>query len=83
MKCKYCDNKAVWKNPYNNSYYCDSHADEKVNQLIEEYNDHLSPTKKDWFIKIVESDPDLINVVFTPKGGNGNNAYNNWESTDI
>ena len=47
-KCKYCENKSEWINPYTNAHMCEYHAIEKLNQLIEEFNlDDM--TLKDFF----------------------------------
>ena len=78
-KCKYCENKAEWLNPYNNSYLCNDHAIIKCKELMKEYNEINSDTPKDWFIKIIEDDPNLIDTILDTKVGEViNNANNSW-----
>ena len=83
MKCRYCNDNATWINPYNNYYYCDKHADEKVKQLMLDCNDSLATTKKDWFIKIINEDPNLVNLVLNPADGDNMYAYNSGKQADF
>jgi len=83
MKCKYCDKEATWLNHYNNSYYCDEHANDKVKQLMLEL-DESSNTCKDWFEKIYESDPNKVNFTFKKsKWGKKEDANNSRRQTDF
>ena len=69
MKCKYCNKKAEWNNPYNNTNLCTEHARIKMNQLKTELTDYFSDTLKDWFLKITEPDENLTNISLDTKTG--------------
>lgn len=69
MKCKYCNKKAEWNNPYNNTNLCTEHAKIKMEELRTELNQPFSDTLKDWFLKIVEPDENLINISLDTKTG--------------
>ena len=77
MKCFYCDKDSEWLNPYNHKYYCKNHALKKMNDYIKEFNQYESNTLKDWFIKVVEDDPSLINITLNTSTGEVINADNN------
>ena len=77
-KCFYCNKQGKWYNPYEHAYYCRIHALKKMNDYINELNQSESSTLKDWFIKVVEPDLNLINVTLDTKTGKViNNANNN------
>lgn len=79
MKCFYCNNKGIWYNPYEHAYYCKEHARKKMNDYIEEFNRYESDTLKDWFIQIVDDDPNLLDVTLNTKTGEvTKNADNSW-----
>lgn len=79
MKCFYCDNKGIWYNPHEHVYYCKEHARKKMNDYIEEFNRYESDTLKDWFIQIVDDDPNLLDVTLNTKTGEvTKNADNSW-----
>ena len=59
MKCKYCDNKALWLNPYTKDYYCKDHADLKFINLKKELNDPNIETMKDLFFLVTKKDSKL------------------------
>lgn len=47
-KCKYCDKKSEWINPYTGAHMCNEHAAEKLSQLMAEFKlDDM--TFKDFF----------------------------------
>lgn len=79
MKCLYCDKEAMWYNPHEHTYYCRDHAVLKMKEFIDELNQYESSTLKDWFIKVVEPDSNLINVTLNTKTGEvTKNADNSW-----
>ena len=43
-----------------------------------ELKQYESNTLKDWFIKVIEDDPNLINVTLDTKTGEVSHADNNW-----
>lgn len=79
MKCLYCDKEATWYNPHEHAYYCQDHAVLKMKEFIDELNQYESSTLKDWFIKVIKPDPNLINVTLNVKTGEvTKNADNSW-----
>lgn len=79
MKCLYCSNDAVWYNPHEHAYYCTEHAYKKMNDYRNELKLYDANTLKDWFFKIIKSDPNLINVTLDTKTGKvSKNADNSW-----
>ena len=79
MKCLYCDKKGEWYNPYEHVYYCKEHAKKKMSDYTVELKQYESNTLKDWFIKVIEDDPNLINVTLDTKTGEVSHADNNWK----
>lgn len=78
MKCFYCDKEAEWYNPYEHTYYCKEHAKKKMCDYSVELKQYESNTLKDWFIKVINEDPTLQNVVLNTETGEISNADNNW-----
>ena len=80
MRCFYCNNDAEWYNPHEHAYYCKEHAIKKMNDYRNEFKFYDASTLKDWFFKIIKSDPELINVTLNTKTGEvSSNADNNWQ----
>ena len=77
MKCFYCNRDGEWLDALENKYYCKEHATEVMNKYIEESDQPDVNTLKDWFIKVVEDDPNLIDVTLNTSTGEVTNADNN------
>ncbi len=68
-KCYYCNSEGLYYNPILERFYCEKHANKKMNDYINELKYYSCNTLKDWFDVCLPVNKKLRNCSLNTKTG--------------